>query len=99
GPNADRMLLGGYSGLPKQNVSVLEGIRERAAKKVNVLHAQGCQITRGGSWQQDQVVPSDPKEDRRQIAEAVYLAKRADVIVLAIGENEQTSREAWSLHH
>jgi len=45
------------------------------------------------------VTPSDPEEDRRQIAEAVRVASRADVIVLAIGGNEQTSREAWSLRH
>ena len=38
---------------------------------------------------------SDPAEDRKQIAEAVEVAKQADVIVLAIGGNEQTSREAW----
>jgi beta-glucosidase len=99
GPNSHRVLLGGYSGLPKQNVTVLEGIQARVGNRVNVLHAEGCKITRGGSWQQDVVLASDPEEDRRLIAEAVYLAKRADVIVLAIGENEQTSREAWSLHH
>ncbi len=46
-----------------------------------------------------QVTPSDPEEDRKQIAEAVEVAKQADVIVLAIGGNEQTSREAWSLQH
>ena len=45
------------------------------------------------------MLPSDPDEDRRQIAEAVEVAKRADVIVLAIGGNEQTSREAWNLKH
>jgi len=44
-------------------------------------------------------VPSDPVEDRKQIAEAVRVAKKADVIVLAIGGNEQTSREAWMLNH
>jgi beta-glucosidase len=44
-------------------------------------------------------VPSDPAEDRRMIAEAVEVAKHADVIVLAIGGNEQTSREAWSRTH
>jgi beta-glucosidase len=38
-------------------------------------------------------------EDRRQIAEAVGVARQADVIVLAIGGNEQTSREAWNLKH
>ncbi len=43
--------------------------------------------------------PSDPAEDRKQIAEAVEVAQQADVIVLAIGGNEQTSREAWSLKH
>jgi beta-glucosidase len=45
------------------------------------------------------VVPSDPEEDRRQIAQAVEVAKNAEVIVLALGGNEQTSREAWSLKH
>jgi beta-glucosidase len=33
------------------------------------------------------------------IAEAVRVAQQADVVVLAIGGNEQTSREAWSLNH
>jgi len=99
GPNAHRLLLGGYSGLPKSNVTVLEGIKSRVGSRVNVLYAEGCKITMGGSWQQDEVMPSNPEDDRKQIAEAVYIAKRADVIVLAIGENEQTSREAWSLKH
>src|SRR4030095_5423128 len=56
-------------------------------------------ITVGGSWTEDTVVPSDPDEDRRQIAEAMQVASRAQVIVLAIGGNEQTSREAWSHTH
>ena len=99
GPNADRPLLGGYSGVPKHNVSVLDGIKAKLGDRVQVLHSEGCKITRGGSWQQDEVLPSDPAEDRQQIAEAVEVAKQSDVIVLAIGGNEQTSREAWSLKH
>jgi beta-glucosidase len=99
GPNADRSLLGGYSGVPKHNVTVLDGIREKAGKKVKVLYSEGCKITIGGSWNQDEVVASDPEEDRKAIAEAVRVAKKADVIVLAIGGNEQTSREAWNLQH
>lgn len=99
GPNANRSLLGGYSGVPKHNVTVLDGIREKAGKNVKVLYSEGCKITIGGSWNQDEVVASDPEEDRRQIAEAVKVAKKADVIVLAIGGNEQTSREAWGLNH
>ncbi len=99
GPNARRTLLGGYSGRPKYEVTVLDGIREKAGKKINVLYSEGCKITIGGNWNQDEVVPSDPEEDRRQIAEAVEVAKQVDVIVLAIGGNEQTSREAWGLNH
>ena len=99
GPNANRLLLGGYSGLPKHNVTVLDGIKSRLGDGVNVLYAEGCKITLGGSWQQDEVVPSAAEEDRRQITEAVGIAERAEVIVLALGGNEQTSREAWSLKH
>ena len=99
GPNAHRSLLGGYSGVPKHNVTVLDGIRMRVGDRAQVLYSEGCKITIGGSWNQDEVVPSDPEEDRRLIAEAVEVARQADVIVLAIGGNEQTSREAWSLVH
>ncbi len=99
GPNANRPLLGGYSGAPKRNVTVLDGIETLLGNTVNVLHAEGCKITVGGSWQQDAVVISDPFENRKRIAKAVKVAQQADVIVLAIGENEQTSREAWSLAH
>jgi beta-glucosidase len=99
GPNANRSLLGGYSSVPKHDVTVLEGIRQRVPSGVTVLYHEGCKITIGGSWYQDEVVPSDPAEDRKQIAAAVKVAKKADVIVLAIGGNEQTSREAWSRQH
>jgi beta-glucosidase len=99
GPNANRSLLGGYSGVPPHDVTVLDGIRARVGGSSEVLYAEGCRITVGGSWTQDAVVPSDPDEDRRQIADAVQVASRADVIVLAIGGNEQTSREAWSRAH
>ena len=99
GPNANRPLLGGYSGVPKQNVTVLEGIQEKVGHRAKVFFSEGCKITVGGSWNQDEVVPSDPEEDRQAIGEAVEVASKADVIVLAIGGNEQTSREAWSLEH
>jgi beta-glucosidase len=99
GPNAHRPLLGGYSGVPDRVVTVLEGIQARVGGRAKMLYSQGCGITVGGSWNQDEVVPSDPEEDRRQIAEAVEVAGQADVIIVAMGGNEQTSREAWSLRH
>jgi beta-glucosidase len=99
GPNADREMLGGYSGRPLHRSTVLQGIRNRVPASVEVLYHEGCKITVGGSWADDEVVASDPVEDRRMIAEAAQVAARADVIVLAIGDNEQTSREAWMLNH
>ncbi|NLH17407.1 MAG: beta-glucosidase [Phycisphaerae bacterium] len=99
GPNADRRMLGGYSGVPKHYTTLLQGIRDRVGQSVRVLYHEGCKITIGGSWQQDDVTPSNPQEDRKSIAEAVKLAQQADVVILAIGDNEQTSREAWALNH
>jgi beta-glucosidase len=99
GPNADRQMLGGYSGVPKHYTTLLQGIRDRVGPSVNVLYHEGCKITIGGSWQQDEVTPSNPDQDRRSIVEAVKVAQQADVVVLALGDNEQTSREAWALNH
>ncbi|MFC1792518.1 glycoside hydrolase family 3 C-terminal domain-containing protein, partial [Planctomycetota bacterium] len=99
GPNADRELLGGYSSTPKHCSTVLQGIRDRVGDSVKVLYHEGCKITIGGSWQDDEVVPSNPEDDRNSIAEAVKVAQKADVVVLAIGGNEQTSREAWERNH
>lgn len=99
GPNANRTLLGGYSGVPKHEVTFLEGIQTKVGRRAKVLYSEGCKITIGGSWGEDTVVPSDPEEDRRQIAEAVEVAQQADVVVMAIGGNEQTSREAYARTH
>ncbi len=99
GPNADRELLGGYSGKPRYYTSVLEGIRARVGGRVQVRYAEGCKITIGGSWTQDLVTPNDPEEDKKLIQEAVRVAKGVDAVVLAIGGNEQTSREAWGRAH
>lgn len=99
GPNANRSLLGGYSGIPKVNVTVLDGIKTKVGDRAEILYHEGCKITVGGSWTEDNVAESNPEEDRKQIAEAIKVAEQSDVIVLAIGGNEQTSREAWGLTH
>jgi beta-glucosidase len=99
GPNAARCLHGGYSGVPKHNVSVLDGIKAKVGDRISVLYSEGCQITKPGQWNQDEVFASDLEEDRRRIAEAAEVAREADVIVLCIGGNELTSREAWNLKH
>ena len=99
GPNANRLLLGGYSGEPVFNTTVYEGIKQKAGDKIKVSYSEGCKITTTSGWSQDKVEVPTPEDDRKQIKEAIALARTADVIVLAIGQNEQVSREAWSKEH
>ena len=100
GPNASVCRLGGYSGVPDHAVSVLEGITARVGKKLKVLSAAGCGLTKGNRrWEDDKVELSDPAEDARLVAEAGRLAATADVTVLALGQNEQLSREGWADNH
>lgn len=100
GPNADKVLLGGYSDDPGYFVTVLDGIRAKVGSRVKVVHSEGCRITEpGGSWYKDEVKLPDPAEDARRVAAAVEVARGADAVVLVLGGNEEVSREAWSPTH
>lgn len=99
GPNADKVMLGGYSGEPVFYTTVLEGIKQKLAGNAEILYSEGCKITIGGSWFDDPVIPSDPEEDDELIKEAVKVAKLSDTVILVLGGNEQTSREAWNNEH
>ena len=99
GPNADRKVLGGYTGEPAYYTSVLQGIKAKVGTKTRVLYSEGCKLTVGGSWSEDSVTLPDPGENRTLIREAVETARRADAAILVLGGNEQTSREAWSRAH
>ena len=106
GPNAAGLHLGGYSADPGQGVTILEGIRHKVGRDVKVLYAEGCKITAEGfdgqgwrGWHDSPVDLPDPAEDERLIAEAVEVAKQADMVLLVIGENESVSREAWGEEH
>ncbi len=98
GPNMDRSLLGGYSGEPTYEESVLVGLQATYGS-ANVEYAQGCYITTTSGWGNDSVAFPTFDQDEKLIEEAVALAKTQDVIVVAIGGNEQTSREAWATNH
>ncbi|MEN2787942.1 glycoside hydrolase family 3 N-terminal domain-containing protein [Sphingomonas qilianensis] len=99
GPNAAVARLGGYSSLPRNPVSLLDGVRAQLAGKAEVLHAQGVFITQSEDRSANEVLLADPAKNRALIAEAVALANTADVILLAIGDTEQTSREGYAKTH
>jgi beta-glucosidase len=100
GPNAAAVHLGGYSDDPGRGISVLQGIRDKVGGRVKVAYAEGCKITKeGGDWFADSAHLSDPAEDQRLIAEAVQVAKTADVALLVLGSNEDTNKEGWADTH
>lgn len=100
GPNAADVHLGGYSDNPGRGVSLLDGIKAKVAGKSEVLYAEGVKITETKpDWNADKVVLGDPALNAERIKAAIKVARQADVIILVLGENEQTSREAWAANH
>ena len=102
GPNAARAHLGGYSVDPGRGVSLLDGVRAAAGAAVEVRYARGCNITTEdltweGFWKGKVELP-DPKDEQKLIEEAVRTVRGTDVAIVAIGENEATSRETWDNH-
>ncbi len=103
GPCAATNYTGDYSGVPVHNVSILEGIRN---KFQNVVYAKGVDLSLNGdtislnNFQYTaRVVWPDRENNLRKIDSAVQVAKNADVIICALGENEQFVREAGSGEH
>lgn len=100
GPNAAQVHLGGYSDEPGRGVSVLQGIKDKLGSRVKVTYAEGCKITKqGGDWFADRADLSDATEDQKLIAQAVSVAKSADVALLVLGGNEDTNKEGWADNH
>lgn len=102
GPNAADVHVGGYAREPGHGVSVLQGIRDYVGSRAQVIYAQGCAITTAPEgwrgWYADNVQLA-PADQSAKIAEAVEAAKKSDVAIVVIGENESTNREAWAETH
>lgn len=85
GPLADskRDMLGSWYclGKPDDAGTLLEGIRAKVSAQTNVLYARGCGVLDGTDG---------------EISAAVDAAKRADVVVLALGEAGDMTGEANS---
>lgn len=99
GPNSDITVLGGYSDEPRQTISILDGLQAEFGDEIDIVHSKGVHLTDNRSWWDDEVNLADPAENMRMIVDAVAAVQGADVIILAIGGDESTSREAWSETH
>jgi beta-glucosidase len=104
GPCAKDVYFGGYAGEPYNKISLLDGIKNKVGTKVDVLFAQGCRLTVNTTnsyfnWKYDDIVYASRDENLKLIKEAIDVAKKAELIILAIGENEHLCREAWAKTH
>ncbi len=101
GPNAGRAHLGGYTDPnPPRTVSVLEGVRNKVGNAVKVNYAEGVKITKeGGNWFGDTNTLNDAANDQKLINEAVAAAVNSEAVILVIGGNEDTNKEAWAENH
>ncbi len=102
GPNAADVHLGGYSAVPMEGVSVLQGMKDFAGASFKVLYAEGCKLTvnHASGWLvNENPVLNDEAGDSRLIDEAVDTALKSDAVILVLGESELLRREAWSEAH
>ncbi|MGB8492742.1 MAG: glycoside hydrolase family 3 N-terminal domain-containing protein, partial [Bacteroidales bacterium] len=104
GPCAKYVSFGGYAGEPYHKVSLYDGIKEKVGTKTEVLYAEGCKITTNETipffnWKLDEIKFPSKEENMKLIKQAVSVAKKAEVVILAIGENEFLCREAWAKTH
>ena len=77
GPDAENLMnqLGDYSPheVPQHVVSIFEGIQAQASPKTKVVRVKGCDVL---------------GEDKSGFAEAIRVARSADVAIVVIGENQ-----------
>ena len=87
GPNANSRiaLIGNYHGTASRYTTVLEGIQDAMAGKGRVLYSEGCHLYK------DRLEHLAWEDDR--ISEAVIVAKRSNVVVLALGLDETLEGE------
>jgi len=50
GPHAAEVMLGGYAGVPRHSVSILEGVRKRLGTGATVTHAEGVRLTEDSAF-------------------------------------------------
>ncbi|MFS2003309.1 glycoside hydrolase family 3 N-terminal domain-containing protein [Duganella sp. CT11-25] len=100
GTHAKDCPIGGYSDIPRHVVSIYEGLQAEAkAQGFALSYSEGVRITEARVWGADEIKFTPPEVNAKLIAAAVEAAKSADTIIMVLGDNEQTSREAWADNH
>ncbi len=98
GPLADEsnFMISRYGPNALTPVTALQGIRDYVGKDASVSYAKGCEVVDEG-WPNTELAatPLSAKE-RGMIAEAVRQARKSDVVIAVLGEDEKRTGESRS---
>lgn len=95
GPNANdaAYALTHYGPLAVDVVSVLDGIKNKVGKDIEVLYSKGIDVV-DPNWPESELMRFPlTKDEQEEIAEAVENAKKSDVAVVVLGGNNRTCGE------
>ena len=81
--------------------TLVEGLKEVAGKKVEILTAKGCNLMSDAEYEKratmfGRSLNRDDRTDKELLDEALAVATKADVIVAALGESSEMSGESSS---
>ena len=84
-----------------RTVTLLDGMRESLAGKVNVLYAKGSNLCsdpelEARSTMFGRELGRDSRSDAQLLSEALAVARRSDVVIAALGESSEMSGESSS---
>lgn len=82
-------------GEKKSAVSLLEGVKNGVSSETKIYYAQGCKLVESNKFSFDSV-PVINQTDRKSFEDAIEIAKKAEVVLLAVGEDAFQSGEASS---
>lgn len=85
----------------EKTISLLEGMKANAGPNVKILHSFGAnlmsdKVYQGHATMFGRDIPRDNRPEEEIIKEAVETAKKADVVVAALGESSEMSGESSS---
>ena len=98
GPNATEItpFISRYGPSNFKPISMLKGIQDAAGPKVQISYAEGCLIY-DEHWPQSELYPHPiTQREQAMIAEAVVAAKNMDMVIVVLGDNEETVGESRS---
>ncbi|MET0461997.1 MAG: glycoside hydrolase family 3 N-terminal domain-containing protein [Chitinophagaceae bacterium] len=98
GPMADatKYAISRYGPSNNPVTSVFQGIKNLLGSGVNVMYEEGCHIT-GDNWPESEIIYTPlTKAEQSGIDKAVAAARRSDIIIAVLGEDEKTVGEGLS---